>query len=62
MSGYPMCDDMHIFVCHMARFICCLKASSQGGSFPIELHFHSANLLCNLLKQKWYMRSLFDGS
>ena len=44
LGGHPMCDDIHIFVCHMARFTCCLKASSQRGSFPIVLHFCSANL------------------
>ena len=52
MSGHPMCDDIYIFVCHMARVACCLKASSQGGSFPIVLQFRSANLLRNLLRQK----------
>ena len=60
MSGHPMCDDIHIFVCHMARFTCCLKASSQRGSSPIMLHFRSANLLRNLLRSGTCVLCLMD--
>ena len=55
-----MCDYIHIFVCHMTRFTCCLKASSQGGSFPIVLHFCSANLLRNLLRSGTCVLCLMD--
>ena len=54
MSGHPICDDIHIFVCHMASFTCCLNASSQGGSFPRVLRFRSANLMRNLLRSGTY--------
>ena len=60
MSGHPMCDDIHIFVCHMARFTCCLKASSHGGIFPKVLHFRSANLLRNLLRSGTCILCLMD--
>ena len=60
MSRHPMCDGIHIFVCHMARFTCCLKASSQGESFPIVLHFRSANLLRNLLRSGTCVLCLMD--
>ena len=60
MSRHPMCDDIHIFVCYMARFTCCLKASSQGGSFPTVLHFRSATLLRNLLRSGTCVLCLMD--
>ena len=55
-----MCDDIHIFVCHMTRFTCCLKASSQGGSFPIVLYFCTAKLLRNLLRSGTWVLCLMD--
>ena len=60
MSGHSMCDDIHIFICHIARFTCCLNASSQGGSFPLVLHLRSANLLRNLLRSGTCVLCLMD--
>ena len=50
MSGHPMCDNTHIFVCHMARFYMLFEGIFAGRKLSNSDAFSQCQFTAQLVK------------